>query len=84
MIFIENTSRMNHQNVKLTIDIYPIKFWNTEIMIKNGFIETSVAEYKIPNDLSLAVLKRYKQNAVLGDLHRVNKISSKSEFENSV
>ena len=53
-------------------------------MIKNGFIETSVAEYKIPNDLSLAVLKRYKQNAVLGDLHRVNKISSKSEFENSV
>ena len=84
MMFIVSTSRMNHPKIKLTIDIYPIKFWNAEIMIKNGFIETSITEYIIPNDLPLAVLKWYKRNAVLGDLHRINKISSKSEFENSV
>ena len=55
-------------------------------MIKNGIIETSVAvkESKIPNHGSSAVPKKYKRNAILGDLHRANEISSNFELEKSV
>ena len=49
MIFLVNGSRINqvnfsrnvnHPNVKLTVQINPSRFLNTEIMIKNGIIET--------------------------------------------
>ena len=52
-------------------------------MIKNGIIETSVSakESKIPNQWSSAVPKKYKRNAILGDLHRAHKISSNFELE---
>ena len=72
-----------HPNIKLIIEVTPSKFLDTEIMIKNGIIETSVVvkESKIPNHWSSAVSKRYKRNAVLGDLHRANKISSNFELE---
>ena len=52
-------------------------------MIKNGIVETSVVvkESKIPNHWSSAVPKKYKQNAILGDLHRAHKISSNFELE---
>ena len=72
-----------HLNIKLTIDVNPGKFLNTEIMIKNGIIETSVRvkESKIPNHWSSAVPQKYKRNAILGDLHRAHKISSNFELE---
>ena len=72
-----------HPNIKLTIEVNPIKFFDTEIMIKNGIIETYVAvkESKIPNHWSSAVPKKYKRNAILGDLHRAHKISSNFELE---
>ena len=75
-----------HPNIKLTIKVNPSKFLDTEIMIKNGIIETSVLvkESKIPNHWSSAVTKKYKRNAILGDLHRAHKISSNFELENSV
>ena len=59
-----------HPNIKLTIEVNPSKFLDTEILIKNGIIETSVAvkESKIPSHWSSAVLKKYKRNAILGDL----------------
>ena len=40
-----------HLNIKLTIELNPSKFLDTEIMIKHGIIETSVVvkESKIPN-----------------------------------
>ena len=43
-----------HPNIKLTMEVNPSKFLNTEIMIKNGIIETSVVvkESKIPNHWS--------------------------------
>ena len=46
--------------VKLTIEVNPSKFLDTEIMIKNGIIETSlvVKESKIPNHWSSAVPKK--------------------------
>ena len=72
-----------HPNIKLTIEVNPSKFVDTEIMIKNGIIETSVAikESKILNHWLSAVPKKYKRNAILGDLHRAHKISSNFELE---
>ena len=72
-----------HPNIKLTIKVNPSKFLDTEIMIKNDIIETSVVvqESKIPNHWSSIVSKKYKRNAILGDLHRAHKISSNFELE---
>ena len=72
-----------HPNIKLTIKVNPSKFLDTEIMIKNDIIETSVVvqESKIPNHWSSTVSKKYKRNAILGDLHRAHKISSNFELE---
>ena len=52
-------------------------------MIKNGIIEISVVvkEPKIPNHWSSAVLKKYKRNATLEDLHSAYKVSSNFELE---
>ena len=71
-----------HPNIKLTIGVNPSKFFDTEIMIKNSVDETSVAvkESKIPNHWSSAVPKKYKRNAILGDLHRANKVWSNFEL----
>ena len=83
MIFIVNGSRklfekLNnyHPNIKWTIEVNPSKFLDTEIMVKNGIIETCVVvkESKIPNHWSSAVPQKYKRNAILGDLHKANKI----------
>ena len=54
-----------------------------EILIKNGIIETSAAvkESKIPNHWSSTVSKKYKRNAILGDLQRAHKISSNFELK---
>ena len=67
----------------MIIEVTPSKFLDTEIMIKSGIIETSVVvkESKIPNHWSSAVSKKYKRNAILGDLHRANKNSSNFELE---
>ena len=42
-----------------------------EIMTKNSIIQTSseVKESKIPNHWSSVLAKKYKGNAILGDLH---------------
>ena len=52
-------------------------------MIKNGIAEISVVvkESKISNRWTSAVPKKYKRNAVLGDLLRAHKISSIFELE---
>ena len=62
----------------MTIEVNPRKFLDTEIMVKDGIIETSVVvkESKIPNYWSSTVPKKYKINAILGDLHWAHKISS--------
>ena len=62
-----------HRNIKLTIEINPSKLLDTEIIIKNGIIELSVAvkESKITNHWSSAVPKKYKRNVILGDLQRI-------------
>ena len=95
MIFIVNGSRIiqmklfqklnnYHPNIKLTIEVNPSKCLDTEKNItKYGVIETSVVvkESKIPNHWSSADLKKYKPNAILGDLQRAQKISSNFKLE---
>ena len=76
----------------MTIEVNPRKLLGMEIMIKHGIIETFVVvkESKVitghrwPNYWSSTVCKKYKWNAILGDLHRAHKISSNFEVENSV
>ena len=71
-----------HPNIKLTIEVNPSKFLDTEIMRKSGIIETSIAvKESKPNHWSSAVPKNYKGNAILEDLHRAHKISSNFELE---
>ena len=69
-----------HLNIKLAIKV---KFLDTEIMIENGTIETSVVvkESKMPNHWASAVSKKYKRNGILGDFHRAHKISSNFKLE---
>ena len=47
----------------MTVDVNPSKFLDTETMIKNGIIETSVVvkEFKILNHWSSAVPKNIKE-----------------------
>ena len=56
---------------------------DTEIIIKNDIIETSVIakKSKILNHWSSAVPKKYRRNAILGYLDRAHKISSNFELE---
>ena len=72
-----------HPNIKLTLEVNSRKFLDTEIMVKNGIIETSVIvkESKTHNHWSSAVPKKYQRNVILGDLHRTHKISSNFELE---
>ena len=59
----------------MTIEVNPSKFLDTEIIIMNSIIETSlvVNESKIPYHWSSADPKKYKRNAILGELHRAKK-----------
>ena len=52
-------------------------------MLQNCITETHVAvkECKVPNNWSSAVQQKYKQNAILKELHRSHKISSNFKFE---
>ena len=67
----------------MSIQVNLSKFLDTEILIKNGIIKTSVVvkESKIPNHWSSVVPKKYKRKAILGDLHRSHKMSSNFELE---
>ena len=52
-----------YPNIKLTIEVNPSKFVDTEILIKNGIIETSVVvkKSKITNHWSSVVPKSIKE-----------------------
>ena len=73
-----------HPKLKLTIEVNPSKFLDTSIKINNNnTISTSVhmKETKLPIPWSSKVPKRYKRNAVVGDLHRAKRIGSDFEQE---
>jgi len=66
-----------HPNIKLTIEQNPEKFLDTKIIRNNSSMSFKVHdnEMKIPVHWSSAIPKRYKRNAIKGDLHRANRIS---------
>ncbi len=67
-----------HRNIRYTIEENPSHFLDTAIETRNGEVYTSVhvKENKIPVFWSSKVPKRYKRNAINGELHRASKISS--------
>ena len=72
-----------HRNIKLTIEISPTKFHDTQLVNLNGKIETKVYRKptKLPVPWSSNIPERYKRNAINGDLHRSKRIATDSEKE---
>ena len=67
-----------HRNIKFTIEIQPTKFLDTKLINENGSYSTEVhrKETKLPVNWSSKTPKRYKRNAINGDLYRSYRISS--------
>ena len=67
-----------HPKIKLKIEINSTKFLDTEIIILNNKVVTSVhrTESKLPVPWESKVPKHYKHNTLIGELHRAKKISS--------
>ena len=72
-----------YKNIKLTIEINPIKFLDTHLHNKDGTYVTKVyrKEAKIPAHWSSQIPKRYKRNSIKVDLHRAKKISTNFKEE---
>ena len=63
--------------MKLTLEINPNKFLDTEIIYTNKGIKTQVYNKakKLPVHWSAKVPYKYKRNAITGKLHRAKRIS---------
>ena len=72
-----------HRNIRHTVEENPDKFLDTKISRENGETVTSVYEKpgKLPVFWSSKVPKRYKRNAITGELHRARKIASNFSAE---
>ena len=80
-IFITDIGKMNlmkfhalnnyHENIKLTIEISPSKFLETQIIYVEGKYITKFhrKESKIPIHWSSKIPERYKRNTITTDLH---------------
>ena len=72
-----------HRKINFTIEVNPKKFLDTNIIINEGSVISSVhrkAE-KLPVHWSSQVPKRYKRNAITGDLYRSIRITSDMDKE---
>ena len=72
-----------HPNIKLTIEVNPNKFLDTEIIDNKGAIETKVYRKttKLPVPWALNIPKWYKRNTINTDLHRAKRIASNLDNE---
>ena len=73
-----------YENIKLTIEINPSKFLDTQLInIEGKYIITKVyrKESKIPIHWSSKIPKRYKRNTITTDLHRAGNIASNIKEE---
>ena len=73
-----------HPNIKLTIEVNPVKFLDTKVILNNeGVVKTQV--YRKENKKVVPwvskISKRYKRNTISGDLHRSRKIASNFDIE---
>ena len=72
-----------NSNIHCTIVVNPSHFLDTNIKHENGEVFTSVhvKENNVPVFWSSKVPKRYKRNAINGDLHRASKIATNFDSE---
>ena len=73
-----------HPNIKLTIEINPIKFLDSHITRKDKNTMSCMVypkDSKLPFHWSSAVPKSYKRNIILGELHRAKRFSSNFNLE---
>ena len=75
-----------HPNIKLTIEVNPSKFLDTKLTNINGAYKFNVyrKNVKLPLPWTSKTPKRYKRNAINGDLHRSKRISSNFDKEISL
>lgn len=75
-----------HPNIKLTCETNPERFLDTKIINTNNRITTAVfrKETKFTPHWSSRVPKRYKRNAINGDLSRAKRISSNFDHETKI
>ena len=66
-----------HPNIKFTIEVNPKRFLDTKIERINNKLQFSVYDNKnkLPFHWTSSVPKKYKRNAITGELHRSQKIS---------
>ena len=62
-------------NIKLTIEISPIKFLDTHLHNKDGIYVTKIyrKEVKVSAHWSSQIPKRYKRNSIKVDLHALKR-----------
>ena len=67
-----------HKKINFTIETYPKKFLDTRILLENYIIKSKVYRKtnKFPVHWKLQIPKRYKRNAINGDLYRLSFISA--------
>lgn len=72
-----------HPRIKLTVEVNPVKFLDTKILIRNQSCKTEVyrKDTKITPHWSSSTPKRFKRNAINGDLTRADRISSNLKKE---
>ena len=78
-----NVLNLYHENIKLTLELDPIKFLDTEIIRSNSKITTQLSNKmkKLPAHCTSKIPVRYKRNSIIGELHRAKKIASKFDME---
>ena len=72
-----------HPNIKLTIEINPNKFLDTEIIENKGVIETKVYRKttKLPVPWASNIPKRYKRSTINTDLYRAKRTATNLDNE---
>ena len=72
-----------HHKIKVTTEINPPNFLDTEIIISNNEVVISVhrKESKLPVPWESKPPKHYKSNSLLGQIHHAKKVSSNSQRE---
>ena len=75
-----------HQNIKLTLELNPKMFLDTNLEFQNGILITSVhcKETKLPNPWNSKIPKKYKRQVIIGDLHRSKRISADFTKEKNI
>ena len=72
-----------HEKINFTIETNPKKFLDTQLLLENDIIKTEVYRKvnKFPVHWKSQIPKRYKRNAINGDLYRSWRISSNFNHE---